>query len=396
MTPDDISKLDDSAIQSVAAAPAAPKAATHKLLDLQILRAVAASLVVVDHSFWALQSNGYAVIRFIESGVLAGYLGVTSFFLLSGFIMMRLADGTNDEPNAPYVFAWHRAIRIVPMYWIATVLWYLNIEAPKHTMSQPIGQMVLSLAFIPNFLAIARQMQPILGQGWTLNHEVVFYLIVSLALFLPRRFRVLAVEAAIVLIVLVGINHRTLINEGPANVFSFYTSSITLFFAGGVLIGYVETKRRNIGTWNFPFSPAYLLVIPAAYIFLTIGKTPMAFNRVMTSNAVWIVVVLCSLAANRKGTWLGRLMILLGDASYSTYLFHQWAIIWIIPIAARIYSWFHATLDSPGAFVAMAIVASNAFGLIIHLLVERPVTRALRNLTLPFFNSAKPMTPAAA
>ena len=80
----------------------------------------------------------------------------------------------------------------------------------------------------------------------------------------------------------------------------------------------------------------------------------------------------------------------LGDASYSTYLLHPWSNGWTRNIAARVYPRLHLTFDHPAAFLAVALVAANLLGLLIHLLVERPLTRTLRSLNfgpLKFLNA---------
>ena len=73
------------------------------LVSIQYLRAFAALGVVAFHT-------GRATIL--------GQAGVDVFFVISGFIMWMVTA----EPVGPAQFLWHRVVRIVPLYWIATLI----------------------------------------------------------------------------------------------------------------------------------------------------------------------------------------------------------------------------------------------------------------------------------
>jgi exopolysaccharide production protein ExoZ len=91
-----------------------------KLAALQVLRGIAASLVVVDHSIlrhveWA----DYPPIVKIAAPY-SGTLGVAVFFVISGFIMMHTAGDQFGKTGAALAFLRKRIMRIVPLYWAAT------------------------------------------------------------------------------------------------------------------------------------------------------------------------------------------------------------------------------------------------------------------------------------
>ena len=69
-----------------------------------------------------------------------------------------------------------------------------------------------------------------------------------------------------------------------------------------------------------------------------------------------------------------RLLSRLGDASYSTYLLHPLVIIPIVAIYLRI----PAALHNPLVFVASAITVSTVIGLVVFIMVEKPITATLR------------------
>ena len=78
------------------------------LRSIQILRGVAAGLVVIahviEHADWV---SGDPVL-------ITGRFGVDIFFVISGFIITYI---TGDGPFDPKVFAIRRIFRVVPLYW---------------------------------------------------------------------------------------------------------------------------------------------------------------------------------------------------------------------------------------------------------------------------------------
>src|SRR5580658_7850078 len=93
-----------------------------KLAQLQILRAVAASLVIVDHAVGTLVKEGYLPGIYKPISFLFGGLGVSVFFVISGLIMMRTSADEFGKPKAAGRFAFRRIVRVAPLYWIATLV----------------------------------------------------------------------------------------------------------------------------------------------------------------------------------------------------------------------------------------------------------------------------------
>lgn len=367
-----------------------------RLLHLQILRGVAASLVVVDHSFLELNSHGYGLDRFTRPATVTGYLGVAAFFILSGLIMVRMSDGLFGSISAAKLFLWHRFVRIVPMYWLATLLWYACYWRSRSYIVHPMRQLLLSLAFIPNYLAINNHMQPVLGQGWTLNYEIAFYLLFAFCLMLPAKYAILALEAVLIIAAVAATGHRVTIGDAPGNAFAFYTSPVILLFGFGAMIAFVEKILGNSARRWYPFSPALTLCIPPLMIFFILRTMSLPHLRIWFSFVALTVVILCTVTASDSKHPVNRLLVLLGDASYSTYLFHQWPIIWLAPVAARIFRTLHGAPISPAIFIVCTILAANALGLAIHLVIERPITRAFRSIRFGPTSDPKPRLDYAA
>ncbi len=101
-------------------------AGTPPLLSLQVLRAVAALLVLIHHAGYDADTiadrtarAAFGLDRFFDWG-----FGIHLFFVISGFIMVRTARGYGSAGGG-LVFLTRRIIRVVPLYWLMTslVLW---------------------------------------------------------------------------------------------------------------------------------------------------------------------------------------------------------------------------------------------------------------------------------
>ena len=90
--------------------PGAP-APNRQIISLQYLRAVAALLVVFHH----VRNPGNGLFNPISHWNF-GQAGVDMFFLISGYIMYAVA-----RQERPVRFLQRRIVRIVPLYWIATL-----------------------------------------------------------------------------------------------------------------------------------------------------------------------------------------------------------------------------------------------------------------------------------
>ena len=174
-----------------------------KIHLLQTARAIAAWLVVTDHALLELSHNApdSQVTHLAWS---LGSAGVAMFFVISGFIMVHISWESFGKRAASADFLRRRIIRIVPLYWLATVAAFVSHKIwATHGAHATWMDLAYSLTFIP-YLSHEDGWYPILPGGWTLNYEMMFYVVFALGLTLPRKLALPAVGAALGAFIVVG------------------------------------------------------------------------------------------------------------------------------------------------------------------------------------------------
>ena len=292
-----------------------------QIASIQSLRALAALMVVVGHSqteaVVAATKRGLA---FAPLSILPWGAGVDLFFVISGFIMVVSSDKLFGQPGAPATFARRRLTRIVPLYWLFTTL-YVLIQLATH---KPVGggDLLASYLFWPQDVYRDGALRPIFSLGWTLNYEMFFYAIFSLAIVLPRRGAVAA--AAGLLIVGVALGRMIAIPSGPL---AYWTQPIVLEFVLGMGIAL---------SWRAGFRlPGLVRVGLAGVALAVLFVDPMGSSH---QSGSWITPtdlarlfgwglpaagLVAAAAFARETTQLPRMVawsVPLGDASYALYL----------------------------------------------------------------------------
>ena len=89
----------------------------NKLLNLQVLRAIAALMVCCFHlQYFLMDKSGQVLFP-------NGWIGVQVFFVISGFIMYHSNKKDNIHvKNRPFNFIKNRIIRIVPLYFLVSLV----------------------------------------------------------------------------------------------------------------------------------------------------------------------------------------------------------------------------------------------------------------------------------
>ncbi len=180
--------------QNCSASPQAHDAG-RRLDNIQLLRALAALSVVITHTLHETGAH--------EQTLNLGF-GVDVFFVISGFIMAQTSLREFGMAGAPLRFFLRRLARVAPIYWLLTTLMLAGSLIAPSLLNVPtggLGHIVASYLFIPDARG-AGEMRPVLALGWTLNYEMFFYALFSLALLAPARWGFAGLSALMPMLVL--------------------------------------------------------------------------------------------------------------------------------------------------------------------------------------------------
>jgi exopolysaccharide production protein ExoZ len=349
------------------------------LVSVQYLRALASLFVVGWHAMGEVGLRGW---NFMQGGI-------EIFFLISGFVIWTI---TADRPPSPGAFLTRRLARIVPFYWAittATVAMGLIAPALLQTLRLDPAHILASYAFLPwPNPTPGVGVRPLVIPGWTLNYEMIFYLAFAAALFLPKRLRGPVLAAGLIAVPLLG----PWIG-GTSPIAAFYTAPLLAEIGIGVLLALVVARRGLSPTF------AWLLLLGGAALGVFGGQLwdGVSAARLILLCAPAAMVLVGAVTLDRAGRVpLWRLPKALGDASYALYMVHP------LMLSAMVQVWRRTPAHLlPGwSFVLLSLVATSAAGLVVHVLIEKPLTEALqRRLKLsragaPIFNRHPKAHPA--
>jgi exopolysaccharide production protein ExoZ len=176
-----------------------------ELHGLQMLRGVAASMVVAHH---ILGKSDTVAGRFSPLWLnLSLSSGVDIFFVISGFIMLYTTFGRTATSPSPLEFIIKRVVRIYPFYWfcclILITLVSVHIFKPRLF---DLSEVIESMLLVPGHNSL-------LATSWTLSYEMFFYFIFGATLFFRSQVTTLVgTSVAIGVAYIVGV---CLLN-GPA------------------------------------------------------------------------------------------------------------------------------------------------------------------------------------
>jgi peptidoglycan/LPS O-acetylase OafA/YrhL len=344
----------------VSPAPHQHDRARQRLGWIEVSRAVAACLVVAYHVSGHVKdmtgrAGPAAVFRF-------GHSGVDLFFVISGFIILFVHHPDIGQPARLGAYLQRRAVRVFPIYWVATAAVML-ISAVVGHLHLDAALVLRSITLLPTGGAL------ILGVAWTLQLEILFYgLFTVLILNRWLGLAVLAVWAT--LIGAAAISGKAL-PDPFGDLGAHYNMEFLLGMAGAYAMLRWRLKRPGL-----VLAVGIALFAAAAMAEDTgwLDGYGVAARLAYGLPALLIVTSCCELSrarANLPPGWSTRL----GGASYAIYLFQavfiggMWRALALAHLPAILPSWLLF-----GVLAAAPVYG----GVIVTRYLEKPLMRAVR------------------
>ncbi|BCH27360.1 acyltransferase [Mesorhizobium sp. L-8-10] len=324
---------------------------------VQVLRALAAMAVVFQHAR-ARMTDFDGQVDFLPFD--HGAQGVDLFFVISGFIMVWV---TKDGAVAPLTFIKRRFFRVWPLYVLVTlVAALLSFLAPRYySGSTDLIYIIKSAFFIPAFRPSDGNLFPIMVPGWSLNLEVVFYVIFGLSFFLRSPYFVAC--AAVSALYLISSQFDSV---GPLMAAYGGRNAIILEFVVGVLVGIAYIKGARI-----PQITAYVLMAFGFYLLIARNQEGLIGAGI---PAAFIVFAAINIDLD-LGERTNRVVDLLGRVSFALYLIHNF----VIQGSTRVLLDYGIGAGELNGWVYFVLVALLSLGasLTIYRYIEAPMTKFL-------------------
>jgi exopolysaccharide production protein ExoZ len=332
---------------------------------------MAAVLVVLCHASTTLLRREKVM---VDLGF--GAYGVDIFFIVSGFIMMYT---TASGRTSPRDFLVRRLIRIFPLYFIMSSLMLfaaLWIVPDSDTISPSLPSYVLSVLFVPHWNPQLHNLQPLIGQGWTLNYEMFFYGIFAIGLCFAIGIRPLVAVLLISFLCVGGVRYA-----GDNPLLLTYTNPLMMEFCLGIVLaqgflarpaGEPNSRRTLI------VSASTLMVATAGILIQNPGADPSSVDpyRFIRVGLPCAAVTLAAVLLESRGKiprW--KRLQQIGDASYSLYLTHTFVLAGARRVWQRLFE--ISSLPSHLAFILLATALSVFVSMLVHRFLEKPMTLVL-------------------
>jgi exopolysaccharide production protein ExoZ len=333
-----------------------------KLDGVQFGRAIAACFVVFYHTGRMLMLPQYTGHGSLGKDIFAfGNAGVDFFFTLSGFIIFYVHQSDINQPLRLRHYIGRRITRIYPMYWAVTAV-VIALAALKHDwVSLNAVNLAKSILLLPGLG------DPLLGVGWTLQHEVLFYAVFALAIVSrPAGIFVGAIWLGFVVVEIFYPVHGRLLG--------FIRDPYHLDFAFGILAAIAAKKWQSSHSWLAALLGIVVFGATAALVDRHVWIDKQLSCRLLFGIASAFVLFGVSVSELRGQIGFPRWMSYLGAASYSIYLVHTLA----IGFLAHGVFHFSAARESPNlVFFGVALLAI-AIGCAAYQFIQVPLQAAIR------------------
>ncbi len=351
---------DESADRSTAAPPL--RSAPRTLELIQVFRGAAALMVMLFHV--TMTNQFYS--PWLQNVFGFGHSGVDFFFVLSGFVMLYAHWEQAGQWRRTWRFLALRAVRIYPIYWVVlavtvTAFW-AHPPDPSKSWWAPVYSLephvLLSAVFLSN------PETPIVPIAWTLTFELVFYAFFSLFFVVGAwPFALLTAGWAAMLVA-----QQLQIAYWP---YPILMNPLVGEFLLGCLAAFLVRRldlKRVSGWWIVPPLVVIAVVVRLELIAVIDGHSQYALPFFLL---IWAGAAYDHARPRRYP----RLLVLIGEASYSLYLVHYG----MIAIFAGTVDYYRQRASIyPDLTLTLLAIVIVAGAILVHQLIERPMLTALR------------------
>lgn len=357
------------------------------------LRFFAAMLVVFGHVELLKQYHHYSNMESNLAVYELGRMGVTFFFVLSGFLIsyLLLAEKKTTRTISIRKFYIRRVLRIWPLYFLLVALAFFVLpripffNVPELSASLPVYfryTFPLFVLFLPQLALSIYPPVPFAEPLWSIGVEEQFYLLWPVVVKYTRRFFALSVGIVVAGFLIKQLAFMFASGSHDAESVKYWNYFISYFYftriecmaVGAVGAWLVFSKKQ--AALKFIYHPATQLSVYALTIcFLVTEAFKPVFNY--TIYSLFFCIIILNIAANPRSLIKieSRAFTFLGNISYSIYMLHEIAIKISMGLITRLSGTTFNDAASNIFLYATSIVLTLGLASISYLFYERKFLR---------------------
>jgi peptidoglycan/LPS O-acetylase OafA/YrhL len=306
-----------------------------------------------------------------------GHLGVSFFFMLSGFILTYSYKDkllTNKTSYRSFVLA--RLARIYPLHLI-TLLFAVLISFPYiQSYTEYLIKLITNLFLVQSFIPSKQYYLSFNSVSWSISAELFYYLLFPLLIVIinKRTKTIIALTISLPLLTLYLF---------PANLDSKWFLYIFPFFRIfdfiiGIIIFSVFLKFRNISINSFKITFIESSSLLLLFIFYWHRTSFCIESR--WSLYYWIPMVFIILTFALQKGFISRVLshkwlVYLGEISFSFYMIHQLVIkaMWAINLKTNLFT-------SGTTIILVTFILSLLLSILSFEYFEKPINEKIRSI----------------
>lgn len=356
-----------------------------RLESLTSLRFFAALMVAVHHT-----RTNWAHTAFTDFLGQIGWLGVTFFFVLSGFVLMWGFD-----PTASYKqFITRRLIRIYPLHVFTLGLSLFAMATIHNPMAGYVGtnfgtalDFLLLHGWVPLHPNIRQAWN---GVSWTLSCELFFYLCAPFFFpYLNRNWKSMRLILPAAWFGLLGLAVFATVRQmgDLLDILVYFPAPRFVEFALGALAA-IQLKREPLHLGKLPgFALMTLPILVYCYFVRESGgfRNGATMIEIMVPGAVLLIYAAASCdVRGLRGLLHNQALVFLGEASFALYMTHA---LFLGTFCWLMFRLFPQMLDHAGPGEVMRVIFltyTTILSAIVYWFFEHPLRIWLLSLTRQF------------
>ncbi len=341
---------------------------------IDALRGIAAVMVMILHIYNAFMrqesivvgSFGFPRDPFAYFDI--GRMGITIFFLISGFVIGRSIKSYQKHPVKTFVI--RRLFRLYPLFWFSMIMAIFCVWLPIHR-DFGISTILANATMLPAFFE-----EPFfIGLYWSVETELIFYMLVT-ALFVITGLRSIRTNIVMTIILFVVAAVFVAMPSVKPQLAHWVATPyhLSLMLLGMTWREYYEGDGAE-HQWTFRIHLLMIVAVPFAFIayYLIVGVDLNLSDSI--AYLLGLVIFGLGLYFWRKP---GTIFTYLGKISYSIYLLH--------PVVFQVFlrAYRSEAIVLSHHVIVYLIICSAATFLLAHLsysFIERPFIQMGRRLS---------------